>query len=542
MLTSLLKDLFEFVQFAIILSGWIMARWPQMERRKMLLSVIWPGSPMHKHSHMNSIEEEPTSLGIMQVWTPSLSESSVAESVESSQKINKIAGVEANSHDIDTGLRNAWTGLRNTWLGQLYKGHLKRYVFVRRIARWIRRNGYSLYLKCIAVRLFNRTDKRWRSLIKLNDFAKRSEVSIYKFADATVVEIPAPTVFPACDHVYLASPNDRYKFPEIYVASIKNAMTYGGTNLILVDNEVICHDLYNFEHDYTSEEQYYHVLIEAKSSRIRWLMSDKVPESIPAAATFVDACATNYAHWMTEVLPRVAMFCAEERFHGVPIVVNDGLHKNIMESLFLVAGAEREIITLPTGKALAIDELYVTSVTGYVPFERRTTKLSGHSHGIFSPHALALVRKHMGAFFEKAELQEWPEKIFLRRNSGIRKFTNAAEIEKIMVNRGYAIVEAENLTFSQQVQLFTNANIIVAPTGAALVNAIFCKPATQVAVLMAKHENMIYRYWSNMLTPIRIKVSYILGNIVDNRQRGLHGDFVVNTNDIIDLLETLENK
>lgn len=506
---------------------------------------------MHKHSHMRSIEEESTSLGIMQAWVPSLSESGVAEPIELSQKINKISDVKANSHDIDTGSHNIWTGLRNTWLGQLYtwlglrqlyKRYLKHFVFVRQIAQWISRNGYSLYLKCIVVPTFNRADKRWRSLIKLNDFGKRSEVSIYKFTDATVVETSAPTVFPACGYGYFVSPDDRYKFPEIYVAGIKNAMIYGGTNLILVDNEVICHDLYNFEHDYTVEEKYCHALIEAKSSRIRWLMSDEVPESIPAAATFIDACATNYAHWMTEVLPRVAMFCAEERFHDVPIVVNDGLHKNIMESLLLVAGAEREIITLPIGRALAVDELYVTSVTGYVPFERRTTKLSGHSHGIFSPHALALVRKHMDALFEKAELQEWPEKIFLRRNSRIRKLTNAAEIEKIMVNRGYAIVEAEHLTFSQQVQLFTNARIIVAPTGAALVNAIFCKPATQVVILLAEHENMIYKYWTNMLTPIRIKVSYVLGNIVDNHYLGGHGDFVVNTNDFIDLLETLENK
>ena len=117
--------------------------------------------------------------------------------------------------------------------------------------------------------------------------------------------------------------------------------------------------------------------------------------------------------------------------------------------MFLVAGVEREIITLPIGRALAVDELYLTSVVGYVPFERRTAKLSGHSHGIFSPQAFELLRDNMDAFGKQAEGQDWPEKIFLRRNSGPRKVTNAVELEKTLVDRGYVIVEPEKLTFFQ---------------------------------------------------------------------------------------------
>lgn len=453
-----------------------------------------------------------------------------------SYTLRSIRKIEPHQAEADIVAR-----LRNGWPGRIYKGYLKHYAVVRWIVQWIWRNGYPSYVN-LSTCVFISKAKKWRSLIKLSHFVQKNRMLTYKMADATDVETPAPTVFPIRDQGFFVSPHDRYRFPEIFVAHIRSAMAYGGTNLILVDDDVICHDLFDFERDYTSEELHGRTLIDPKSSRIRWLLHDKVPESIPVAAIFVDACASNYAHWMTEVLPRIAMFCADERFYGVPIVVNDGLHENIMTSLFLVAGAEHEIISLPIGRALAVDELFLTSVAGYVPFEQRTTKLCDHSHGMFSPQALELLRRNMDTFEEKADGQGLPEKIVLRRNSGVRKLINSAEIEQFMVSRGYVIIEPEKLTFLQQIQLFRNAKAIFASTGAALSNAIFCRPGTQVAVLMAKHNHMIYRYWHNMLTPIGIDVGFVLGSIVTSHDLGIHADFAVDIVDVTNLLEAMENK
>ena len=432
--------------------------------------------------------------------------------------------------------------LKATVIGKFYASHLKQHPFVRGVVILFWRKIYPIYVNHISIFLKNRKDTRWQLLIKLADYTKSRGLTTIQLANAVVVETPTPKVFPKSDQGYLESLHDRYIAPSIYVAAINDGMIYGGSNLILTQDEVICHDLYDFERDYTSEELHGRILIEPVKGRIRWLMHDEFPERVAVAAAFVDACANNYAHWLSEVLPRIAVFCAEEQFKGIPIVVNGGLHKNIMESLFLVAGSEREIITLPIGRALSVDVLYLTSVAGYVPFERRKSKLSGYSHGKFNPRAFDLLRSNIDAFMGKEKEQGWPEKIFLRRNSGARKITNAAELEKLMVTRGYSIVEPGELTFLQQVKLFNNAKIIFSPTGAALSNAVFCKPGTQVGVLMAKHENMIYRYWCNMLTPIRINVGYVLGKIIENNHLGIHGDFAVDIAEVICLLEAMESK
>jgi capsular polysaccharide biosynthesis protein len=148
----------------------------------------------------------------------------------------------------------------------------------------------------------------------------------------------------------------------------------------------------------------------------------------------------------------------------------------------------------------------------------------------------------MNELGQKTKDQVWPEKIFLRRTSGTRKVTNAVELEKILLDRGYVIVEPEKLTFVQQTQLFNNAKEIVALTGAALSNAVFCKPGTHVAILMGKHEDMIYNYWSNMLAPLQVRVFYVLGDIVKNHDLGIHGDFFVNETALMDLLEVFGKK
>jgi hypothetical protein len=225
-----------------------------------------------------------------------------------------------------------------------------------------------------------------------------------------------------------------------------------------------------------------------------------------------------------------------KKYENVPLIVNAGLHKNIIESLLSISGPDRQIILLPIGRSLQVNLLYVTSVVGYVPFDRRDDKCRDHSHGKFSPSAIQAVRTKIAHLAENAPTQVWPEKIYLRRNSGTRKFSNTKELEVLFGLHGYISIEPEQLTFIQQVQLFTNAKEVVAPTGAALANAIFCKTGTRIGVLMAKHERMIFRYWLNLLAPLKIEVVYTLGTINFNQHLGIHADFFINRNDMINYL------
>ena len=156
------------------------------------------------------------------------------DQTDASCKIKRIKGPPIDRHDIAVGAR-----LLDTWLGRVYTSHLRQYSAARRLADWVWRNGYPIYVNLFVVRFSNREEKGWRPLAKLGEFARKSGIPTHKLADAALVETPAPKVFPACDQGCLASPHDRYEFPEIFVATIKDAMVYGGTNLVLADGEVV---------------------------------------------------------------------------------------------------------------------------------------------------------------------------------------------------------------------------------------------------------------------------------------------------------------
>jgi capsular polysaccharide biosynthesis protein len=427
--------------------------------------------------------------------------------------------------------------LRQTVLGRLYVNHLKQVPAIRAIVIWLWKNAHPLYARCFSCL---RTCK-WKSLVRFGDYFESSKEEKYVLVESCVAAAPVPRVYPPTEQKHLASPTDRLIFPKVRVAVLTGAIQYGGTNLVIVEDQAVCHDLYDFRRDFTSEELHARHQIDHKRNRMRCFLYDDGPEEIRVAATFVDACATNYAHWMTEVLPRVVLFCADTRFRGVPIIVNDGLHKNIMESLLLAVGHGREIITLPIGRALRVGRLYLTSATGYVPFDRRNNKRAGHSHGLFCPEALLRLRQLLPARDQTTD-HDSPEKIYLKRTSGTRKIANAVEVEQILISHGYTTVEPEKLSFTQQMRLFNNARMIIGPSGSAIANAIYCRTDAEVTILMGKHEKMIYRYWCNMLAPLGVRVNYILGDIAKERHLGIHGDFEIAPADLIDLLEVTEAK
>jgi capsular polysaccharide biosynthesis protein len=419
--------------------------------------------------------------------------------------------------------------LKRTWVGRLYLDHLKQIPLVRWMTIRLWRTLYPVYTNTFSVYLGSRASKRWRPLVKLGDYVKTLHLPTSNVFGAARVDTPAPKVFPVEDQAYLVTPHDHYLFPPVYVAELDNALIYGGTNLVFTSDAVICHDLYDFARDYTSEELHGRHVIDAKKLRMRLLRHDATPEKIAAAATFVDACAPNYAHWLTEVLPRIAAFCTVDEFANIPILVNDGLHRNIMESLALIVGPEREIITLPVGRGAEVGRLYVTSVAGYVPFERRDAKLENHSHGLFCPAAFQEIRARFSSFNDRLSQQEWPRKIYLRRTSGARRVTNSTEIEQALLKAGYVAVEPEKLTFVQQVALFSNAEDVVGSSGAALANMIFAPSTTNVNILIGKLENTSYWYWQNMAVASGKNVVYFLGKSQSN---SIHADFYIAEKDV----------
>lgn len=82
-----------------------------------------------------------------------------------------------------------------------------------------------------------------------------------------------------------------------------------------------------------------------------------------------------------------------------------------------------------------------------------------------------------------------------RRNAAMRRIVNEAELMPLLIRLGFEILETENLSFQEQVQIFYEAEIIVGPHGAGLTNMLWCSTP---AVCLELFEPSAVRicYWS----------------------------------------------
>ena len=102
------------------------------------------------------------------------------------------------------------------------------------------------------------------------------------------------------------------------------------------------------------------------------------------------------------------------------------------------------------------------------------------------------------------------------------QFQNNDEIIKFLNSKGYTSYKVGQLDFLEQVYLFSNAETIVGPHGAAFSNIIFCKPKTNIIeVLPDTHNskkcerlsNILNLNYNKILTPKVIETESKFGDI-----------------------------
>lgn len=82
-----------------------------------------------------------------------------------------------------------------------------------------------------------------------------------------------------------------------------------------------------------------------------------------------------------------------------------------------------------------------------------------------------------------------------RRLATKRRLTNEGEIVELLKSRGFEEVASENLSFAEQVRLFSEAEVVVGPHGAGLTNVMFM-PAGGSLVELLDHRRVKSCYFS----------------------------------------------
>jgi capsular polysaccharide biosynthesis protein len=336
-----------------------------------------------------------------------------------------------------------------------------------------------------------------------------------------------------------------YRFPAVTLTTLREVVVRGKSNMLTMPEAILRHGLIDLETDVTPDEMYSRLLMSEDRRTAEWAPSDRFNVGyLPEAAVFTDWTAFNYAHWLTEVLPRVAGF-VQARGASVPFLVDSELHPNIVRSIHLVAGGDVVLHRLPPDHLVRIGVLHNVSPAGYVPFKLREQQpVETIPHGMFGGQGLRAMVEVLRAAAAPAEPGR--PRLFLRRQSSMRHIVNEAEIAEALESKGFVTVRPEDLSLPEQIALYSRAKMIVGATGAAFANLIFCQPDCAAVVLMPKFRHTAYWYWRRMAAASGAgPVVHVSGEQIDPiadpfHPLALHRDFRVELKDVLEAVEAAE--
>ncbi len=105
---------------------------------------------------------------------------------------------------------------------------------------------------------------------------------------------------------------------------------------------------------------------------------------------------------------------------------------------------------------------------------------------------------------------------------------NEQELEPILIDHGFEVIEAENLSFAAQVCLFSQAEVVAGPHGAGLTNILFAPEGCKVLELFQPSYILASTY--KIATCLDQEYWFLVGSAAEAKT----GDTANTTNLVID--------
>ena len=311
-------------------------------------------------------------------------------------------------------------------------------------------------------------------------------------------------------------------FKSGYVYEIKDARVLGDSNIVFYGNDAYINPYIKIDNEIIPEEVS-SCSISSNKKIIYKKQSEQV--AIPTGALFNDRLSLNYAHWITEVLSRINLYCSNNE-KELPLVILNGLPNAMYQSIDTIA-PDRDVILVDPGVELNIEKCHWIYPTGYVPYSYRNWNID-RTDGIFSQESLSLLRNSVLGSVKSTDDKDI--RLYIKRNSNYRRLLNSGQIEEYYRQQKFLIIEPEKLSFEEQVRLFSAADHIVGTTGAGMVNIMFTKPGCRIQILISDSYNHALGYWRNIAECTGNNIEYIFGK--SENKKCIHSDYVIDKNNI----------
>jgi capsular polysaccharide biosynthesis protein len=281
--------------------------------------------------------------------------------------------------------------------------------------------------------------------------------------------------------------------PPFFVRSIKKAKCIVGKEEIFTSNN--------------------RVVVEQTSQKVNpWLGSYnrilKKPQKVNGSVVnfSLSGIESNYYHWLTECLGSYYLL---EQSSFKPdfylLSVEKSFQKQYIELLKI---DKKRIIEIEPGNAVQADEIIVPS----------SISISGNWEHIDSRGYIRYQKQWLPSWIgnmykERIDLVRYAQgknKIYISRSfADYRKIENENEIIDLLKARGYGIYHLENMSVEEQVELFSNASIVLGVHGAGFTNIYFCPRSALIFEFFTEHYHD--SSFKVLTTSLGLKYHYMIG-------------------------------
>lgn len=195
--------------------------------------------------------------------------------------------------------------------------------------------------------------------------------------------------------------------------------------------------------------------------------------SLGLACSLVDIWSSLYAHWLLEGLTRLeALEAYSEATRERPTLIIHATPSDWMIESLRLMGVEPDDCVRWDGGPMDVERLVVCS-------KRR-------EQGRASPRAMRWVRNRVLANLGPGPSPGAPRFYISRHDARVRRVVNEEQVLEALQRRGFAVVRLDGKPWPEQVRLFQQAEVIVAPHGAGLANIIFAAGRPTVVELFGQ--------------------------------------------------------
>lgn len=235
----------------------------------------------------------------------------------------------------------------------------------------------------------------------------------------------------------------------------------------------------------------------------------------------------NISHWFIDVLPRLHLLQKSGLYDEVDWFLVPSLQYSYQaETLHLLGISKEKLIAGDVYPHISADKIIASTAPR-------------GNHTLIPAWLCEYIRDSILPLAQDigtADVEPIPKIYISRSDSQNRCVTNEAELIAELQQYGFKSVVLSKLSTVEKIKLFSNADSVIAATGAGLVNLLFCKPGTKVIEIF--NEGFVVEPFYDIAARADLDYNYIIckGRKVHNAAQGQREDLTVDVERVIEML------